>query len=104
MLPVAGVKLLVGRALRDGADPEKRPEPVRGAISIHGKLGTHPADWFYVKGGEYDGTLFDLDTPPSEGDRVFVKSERDQRCRNYTQVIVNDINEVEGQLFFMELA
>lgn len=28
MLPVAGVKFLVGRALRDGADPKERPEPV----------------------------------------------------------------------------
>lgn len=75
---------------------------VRPALTIRGKLGTHPSDLFYAKAGER-GALVDLPTPPAKGDRVFVKSEGDQRCQNYTQVLVNEINDVNGPFFMMEL-
>jgi hypothetical protein len=76
------------------------------ALKIRGKLGTHSSDIFTVKGGDSLDDLEDIEGPPSEGDVVFVQSDRDPRARTFVRVLVTDIKSTGGefgQFFYMEL-
>lgn len=68
-------------------------------IKVSGKFGTHSSAIFLVRTVEKDG----LDEPPSEGDRVCVRSPGvggDSRVEEWTEVLVDQVKTLgRTQLF-----
>jgi len=60
-------------------------------IEVHGKLGTFSSDVFTVRGNKQIKVK----------DKIYIKSESDQRCLKWTHVIVDRIN--EDNFYFFSL-
>lgn len=65
-------------------------------MHVNGKLGTHASAIYFVR--SEDGV--DIDEPPSEDDRVLVRSDYDLRVRLWTPVLVSMVKVIAGSQFF----